>query len=141
MPRNRESMREAAAVAVVLFGPAGRTVDSYAPAPALLAQAGGGRYGRRGWEPVQGPYLRWARSVDRRSKTGVVGVSVSRERATGRLYVRVRLGRSCRRFNIATLGRAEAFRRALALRREHLEKIMQARAAILAARDQQGGAS
>lgn len=136
MPRDREKMREAAAVPLVLFGEHGRTVEGYRPADEDLAGAGAGGYvSRRGYQPVRGPYLRWAHGVHRRSKTGVVGISVSLERSTGRHFVRVRLGATCRRFCVETLGRTEAFRRALELRREHLKKIVEANAVILAARE------
>jgi hypothetical protein len=46
----------------------------------------------------------------------------------------VQLGSTNRSFCIETLGSSEAWRRAIALRRAHLEKLALANAAIIAAR-------
>jgi hypothetical protein len=66
---------------------------------------------------------------DRRNKTGCVGISIVRTRITssGRLcrFFAVHLGvRGNRKFNIDTLGRNEAWRRALQLRAEHEKKTL-----------------
>jgi len=140
MPHDAEARRQASAVPLVLFGEHGRTVEGYMPAEEDLAGAragcliGGLRASRHEWEPVTGPHLRVVRSRDRRSKTGIVGISISRRKSTGRHHLIVNLGSTCRRFCIETLGASEAWRRAIALRRAHVEKLVQANAAILAAR-------
>lgn len=140
MPHNAHSRREAAASPVVLFGPYGRTVEGYRPADEDLATAAPARSHRRG-SAVAGPHLRVAREAHARNRTGVVGISFGVDRARGRTYFWVNLGTGSRRFCIETLGRAEAWRRAVALRKEHLRKLTLANAVILAARDRQGGAS
>lgn len=134
MPQNLHARRAAAAVPLVLFGPYGRTVESYRPADEDLTGALSGVFTAKGYVPVQGPYLRRVHSRERRTGTGIVGVSISREHATGRHFVRVRFGGTCRRFCIETLGRTEALRRAIALRREHVAKLAQANEVILRAR-------
>lgn len=141
MPHNADKRREAAAVPLVLFGDYGRTVEGYRPADEDLAAAAPGQ-ARHHWVPVVGPHLRCARGRDRRSQTGVVGISFShivRGHRSHTYYV-VNLGSTCRRFCIETLGRSEALRRAMALRREHVKKLAQANAVILTARAANCGA-
>lgn len=133
MPHDPEARRQAAAFPLVLFGEHGRTVEGYMPAEDDLAAARQPEHAHE-WIPVEGPHLRVVRSRDRRSKTGVVGISVSRSKAKGRHYIYVNLGSTSRKFCIETLGRAEAWRRAIALRRAHVEKLALANAAIIAAR-------
>jgi hypothetical protein len=133
MPHNAESRRQAAAVPLVLFGEHGRTVEGYMPANEDLAAARPAE-ARHEWVPVEGPHLLAVRSRDRRSKTGVVGISLSRRKATGRHYLVVNLGSTSRNFCVERLGSSEAWRRAIALRRAHLEKVALANAAIIAAR-------
>jgi hypothetical protein len=137
MPHNPEKRREAGAKPLVLFGEHGRVVEGYRPANEDLEQA---RHpeGRSTWVPVQGPHLRAVRTKDKRSKTGVVGISLSRRKATGRHYYVTNLGSTNRCFCIETLGRAEAWRRAVALRYEHERKIAQANTVILKARSRYG---
>ena len=133
MPHNSEARREAAAVALVLFGEHGRTVEGYRPADEDLDHAApASSDGCR--RHVRGPHLRTARATNPRNRTGVVGISIGRDRGRGHTYFWVNLGRSARRFCITTLGRDEAWRRAVALRLEHLRKLAQANAVILAAR-------
>lgn len=130
--------REATAVPLVLFGEHGRTVEGYRPADEDLRSAMPAISNRAG-AVVSGPHLRVARSQHIRCKTGVVGVSFGRMRTKSGQRVPcyfVQLGACSRRFRVDVLGRAEAFRRAVALRREHLLKLDQANSAILRARQQ-----
>ena len=133
MPHDPQARREATAVPLVLMGDTGRTVEGYRPADEDLVSAtpasanGVSRH-------VAGPHLRLSQHQHRRNKTGVVGISVSRDRATGRHYLYVNLGSTSRHFCLETLGRTEAWARAVQLRREHLRKLAQANAVILAAR-------
>lgn len=133
MPHDPEARRLAGVAPVVLFGEHGRTVEGYMPADEDLALARAPE-ARNHWVPVQGPHLRTARSRDRRSKTGIVGISISRRKTTGRHYVVVNLGSTSRNFCVEQLGSSEAWRRAIELRRQHLEKLALANAAIIAAR-------
>jgi len=134
MPHNATARREAAAMPLVLFGDYGRTVEGYRPADEDLTGARPGRANWAQWEAVRGPHLRAVRSRDRRCKTGIVGISVSRCRKDGRHWLVVNLGCTSRKFCIETVGSSEAWRRAIALRRAHLEKLALANAAIIAAR-------
>ncbi len=135
MPHNPEARREATAWPVILFGDRGRTVESYRPAEEELHVARPA-IARHEWVPVVGPHLRVACARDRRSKTGVVGICISRMPSRrNRLFFVVNLGSTSRRFCIDTLGREEAWRRAVALRREHVIKVAQANAIILRARE------
>lgn len=132
-----QARREAAAVPVVLFGAYGRTVESYRPAGEVLAVAmPASSDGCR--RHVQGPHLRTARATSR-SRTGIVGISLSTDRRSGRRFLYVNLGGTSRKFSIDTLGESEAWRRAIALRREHLTKLALANAEILAARARAAG--
>lgn len=108
-------------------------MEGYRPADEDLVEAKAGEHAHE-WGAVTGPHLLAVRRRDRRNKTGIVGISVSRSGKTGRHYLYVNLGSTSRRFCIETLGRTEAWRRAVALRREHLRKIAQANAVILRAR-------
>jgi hypothetical protein len=135
MPHDATARRQAAAVPLVLFGDHGRTVEGYMPADEDLSIARPPE-ARHEWVPVQGPHLRAVRSRDRRSKTGIVGISLSRRKSTGRRYFVVNLGSTSRNFCIETLGSSEAWRRAIGLRKHHLEKLAMANAAIIAARMQ-----
>ena len=133
MPHDANARRQAAAVPLVLFGEYGRTLEGYMPANEDLAiarpaSADGCR------QHVKGPHLRVVRTNYAKSKTGIVGISIGRDRARGFTYFWVNLGSSSRRFNITKLGQAEALRRAIALRKVHLEKLALANAAIIAAR-------
>lgn len=134
MPHNSEKRGEAAAQPLILFGEFGRVVEGYRPADEDLALAQAPVHGDT-WKAVEGPHLRIARRQDGRNKTGVLGVSISRRSRNGPPYVYVQLGRTNRRFNIAVLGFEEAFRRAVALRRDHERKIAQANALIISARE------
>jgi hypothetical protein len=133
MPHDPAARRLAAAVPLVLFGEHGRTVEGYMPAEEDLSIARPPE-GRNEWVPVQGPHLRAVRARDRRSKTGVIGISISRSKKTGRHWLVVNLGSTSRKFCVETMGKTEAWRRAIGLRREHLEKLALANAAIIAAR-------
>lgn len=133
MPHDPKARRDASAVPLVLFGEHGRTVEGYRPADEDLVEARSAQHAHK-WTAVSGPHLLAFRGRDRRNKTGLVGISVSRDRKTGRHYLYVNLGSTNRKFCIETLGRTEAWRRAVALRREHLRKIDQANAVILRAR-------
>jgi hypothetical protein len=136
MPHAAEKRREAGVVPLILFGDHGRTVEGYRPANEDLTGArAGGMRGRR-WAAVEGPHLRTARlKFKGASSTGIVGISLARLPCKGnRLFYTVNLGRSNRRFCVETLGKSEALRRAIALRREHLTKLALANAVILAAR-------
>ena len=137
MAHNTTARREATAVPLVLFGEHGRTVEGYRPAdedlrssmPALSHRAGAA---------VSGPHLRVARTRHAACKTGVVGVSFGYMVRGGRrlpCYF-VQLGACSRRFRCDVHGQVEAFRRAVALRREHVLRIAQANATILRARRQ-----
>lgn len=136
---------EAATHPLVLQSDHGRTVEGYTPAQDDLAVASGGTMDRSKvfWVRVEGPHLRALRGKHARNKTGVVGISVSRRASDGRHEIYVNLGKHHRRFCIETLGRKEAWRRALQLRAAHELKVAQANAQILAARakhDRKGGA-
>ena len=63
-----------------------------------------------------------------------MGISLSRRARTGKHFLYVQLGSTSRCFCVETLGSSEAWRRAIALRRAHLEKLALANAAIIAAR-------
>jgi hypothetical protein len=103
-----------------------------APDPAALDVAAAGAQRHR-WQPVRGPHLRVVRTRHARNTTGVVGISLTR--TAGRRYYAVQLGsRSVRKFNITTLGHAEAWRRALRARAAHETAIRSANTTILAAR-------
>jgi hypothetical protein len=107
-----------------------------------LAEAGGGVDLPGGkWARVQGPHLRSARKKFARNKTGCPGISfgrVLRRRRDGsfsqRHYYWVNLGSQCRAFSVESLGKSEAWRRAVALRAEHERRVAAINAAILAAR-------
>ena len=133
MPHNATARHAAAAVPLVLFGEHGRTVEGYAPAPDDLDAAKPAASHRAG-DTLAGPHLLVVRGHHARNRTGVVGISVGRYSRTGRHYLYVNLGKNKRAFCIETLGRTEAWRRAVELRREHVRKIEQANASILAAR-------
>ena len=141
---NATARREATAAPLVLATESGRTVEGYRPADEDLAGAApgtlvaSGRGGRHAWKAVTGPHLRVVCSRDRRSQTGVVGISFSYLRSRRRHYVVVNLGSTCRRFCVETLGRAEALRRARQLRAAHVRKVTLANAVILQARDERG---
>lgn len=143
MPHNAEARREAAAMPLVLFGDYGRTVEGYRPADMDLEQAAQPQSHRRG-DTITGPHLRTARERYARNRTGIVGISIGFDRFKGHRYVYVNLGSTNRKFNADALGLTEAFRRAMALRAEHLKKLAQANALILQARartaDGKGGA-
>lgn len=133
-----QARREAAAVPLVLFGAHGRTVEGYRPgvddlAVAMPASADGCR------RHVAGPHLRVARSTQARNRTGIVGISRGQDRKRGHTYFFVQLGSATRKCCITTLGESEAWRRAIALRREHLTKLALANAAIIAARARNAG--
>ncbi len=133
MAHDPQKRREAAAVALVLFGEHGRTVEGYRPADEDLAHAApASSDGCR--RHVCGPHLRVARDRQARNRTGVVGISLGRDRARGRTYFWVNLGCSARKFCLETLGREEAWRRAVSLRHEHLRTLAPANQAILHAR-------
>ena len=108
------------------------------PSPESLAEAGGGiKLGGGGWVPVTGPRIRHATTRDKRNKTGCVGISIKHKKSGSlrRAYYSARCGKGAAEFCIDTLGRAEAFRRALAARAEHEMKVRRANAVILAARN------
>jgi len=138
MPHNPQKRREATAIPLVLFGERGRTVEGYRPADEDLATASPAPSHKTG-SAVSGPHLLAVRRRHARNKTGVVGVSLEYERAREQHFYVVNLGSGHRRFCIETLGRTEAFRRAVALRHEHERKITLANAVILAAREDNGG--
>lgn len=143
MPHDPTSRAASSPCPIVLAGERGRTVAGYVPAPEDLDAAAPAQH-RHEWSAVRGPHLSRLSGADKRSQTGVVGISLSRLRRTGRHYYNVSLGKTNRQFCIETLGRTEAWRRALQLRAEHERKVAQANAVILAARarnDRQGGAS
>jgi hypothetical protein len=102
------------------------------PAYSELADSKPARHGNY-WEAVQGPHLRVVRSDHRRNRTGCVGISISRSKR-GRTYYVANLGSTNRRYCIETLGRAEAFKRALQARAKHELTVQAANEAILAAR-------
>ncbi|HEY8898896.1 MAG TPA: hypothetical protein VIM61_00575 [Chthoniobacterales bacterium] len=109
------------------------------PDPDALRGAKAGRKKSGGhWVAVRGPYLRTVRSTDVRSRTGVAGISYSRERkgpgCKPRRYFCVQLGAKKRRFNIDTLGKELAWERALRCRAEHERRVREANRRILAAR-------
>lgn len=140
---SRAQRGEATLVPLVLAGDEGMTVAGYMPAPEDLGVASGGRMSVQ-WIAVEGPHLRCVRRRFRSNKTGVVGISEVHNRSKGRHYYSVQLGARCRTFCIETLGRREAWYRALQLRAAHELKVAQANAAILAARakhDGKGGAA
>jgi aspartate aminotransferase-like enzyme len=86
---------------------------------------------------VRGPHLRAVRREHRRNRTGCVGISISRS-ARGKTYYVANLGSTNRRFCIETLGRAEAFKRALQARAKHELTVQAANEVILAARNTNG---
>ena len=133
MAHDATARREATAVPLVLFGDYGRTVLGYRPADEDLALSRPARTHKAG-SRVTGPHLRIARAMHSRNRTGVVGISYGTDSARGRSYFWVNLGSGSRKFCIETLGRSEAWRRALNLRLEHLKKLEQANALILEAR-------
>ena len=133
MPHSAIARRSAAAMPLVLFGEHGRTVEGYHPANEDLAIARPPRHSHE-WVPVAGPHLRTARAICPANKTGIVGISLSRRASDGKHFLYVQLGQTHRHFCIETLGSSEAWRRAIALRRAHLEKLALANAAIIAAR-------
>ena len=77
MPHNASARHAAAAQPLVLFGAYGRTVEGYSPADADLAEARPPIHAHD-WQPVVGPHLRHLRLRERHSRTGVVGISLSR---------------------------------------------------------------
>lgn len=89
------------------------------------------------WTPVQGPHLKVVRTKHAGNRTGVPGIAFTsfQPRKARRVdaFV-VNLGKTCRRFNIRTLGREEAWRRAVRLRAEHELKIRAVNAQIVEAR-------
>jgi hypothetical protein len=99
------------------------------------------------WRPVEGPFLRTVhRSA--RNTTGVPGISYSTlriRRKDGSVRIRrvfyVNLGLTHRRFCLDTLGKEEAWRRAVRLRAQHEMRIRQINEAILTARTAGTGAS
>lgn len=109
----------------------------------LRAAAHGYKKPGGAWKAVEGPYLRRVAQRDRRNKTGVPGISEGtqrRKRISGgfivRTYFFVQLGRrKGAKFCIESLGRKEAWLRALRCRAEHEMKVRRANAAILAARE------
>lgn len=103
-----------------------------------LTGAGGGRDLSGGrWEAVRGPHLIQVRQRFARNRTGCPGISYGQQRRHNRDYefFYVNLGKTHRRFNITTLGREEAWRRALKLRAEHEARIAEINGAIRAARE------
>jgi hypothetical protein len=118
---------------LVLFGAYGRTVEGYRPADEDLAIARAAPGHQRG-QVIEGPHLRIIRGTDKTDGPNIVGISLSRRKRTGRHFLHVQLGSTNRSFCIETLGSSEAWRRAIALRRAHLEKLALANAAIIAAR-------
>ena len=133
MPHSATARRAAAAMPLVLFGDYGRTVEGYRPADEDLAVARAARHAHE-WVPVAGPHLRTSRQSVHKTKTGIVGISLSRRARDGKHFLYVQLGSTSRHFCIETVGSSEAWRRAIALRRAHLEKLALANAAIIAAR-------
>jgi hypothetical protein len=133
MPHSAIARRAAAAMPLVLFGEYGRTVEGYMPAEEDLAIARLDLSHRAG-RGIGGPHLRTARAAYVSNKTGIVGISVSRRARDGKHFLYVNLGATSRHFCIETFGSSEAWRRAIALRRAHLEKLALANAAIIAAR-------
>ena len=133
MPHNAIARRSAAAMPLVLFGEYGRTIEGYQPADEDLAVARAPRHSHE-WVPVAGPHLHVTHGTDRTNRTGVIGISLSRRARDGKHFLYVQLGSTSRHFCIETLGSSEAWRRAIALRRAHLEKLALANAAIIAAR-------
>lgn len=125
---------------LVLFGEHGRTVEGYRPADEDLAAAAPAPSHQAG-AAVAGPHLRVARTRHARNKTGVVGISFGTFRKRGKLVSAyfVQLGSAAREFRIDTLGKREAWRRAVALRCEHVRKTTLANAVILAARQDNEG--
>lgn len=134
MPHNIPARKATKVTPVILFNGNGRTVDSYRPESESLENARPAEH-RHEWIPVVGPHLLTVRKRYNRSSTGVIGISLSRRKRDGRLSFIVNLGSTNRRFPIDTLGRTEAFRRAVALRRAHEKKIELANAVILRARE------
>lgn len=107
-----------------------------------LAIAGGGEDLAGGkWLRVCGPHLRAVRNQHKRNRTGCPGISMGTtrmRRADGtyrrRSFFYVNLGKSSRKFCIESLGREEAWRRAVKLRADHEKRIAAINAEILAAR-------
>jgi hypothetical protein len=133
MPHSATARQAAAAMPLVLFGDYGRTVEGYRPADEDLAIARPARHSHD-WVPVCGPHLRTFRQRVHKTKTGIVGISLSRRSRDGKHFLYVNLGCTSRKFCIETIGSSEAWRRAIALRRDHLTKLALANAAIIAAR-------
>ena len=121
---NRELRRQAAA------SPRSRVI----PAPEELNVAAAPVHAHS-WQPVRGPHLRVVRQRYPSNRTGCVGISYSRARTGRHSYFVVNLGRTNRKVRIETLGRHEAWRRALKLRATHELKVRAANAAIVAARE------
>jgi hypothetical protein len=129
-----------------LHNPAARAEASTGPQLTIVdvSTAAGGRSGFDGrWLRVQGPHLRAVRSRHARNRTGCPGVSFSVERRGRKTYqfFYVNLGRRNRRFNITTLGREEAWRRAIKLRAEHEARVEEINHGILLARKNAAGAA
>ncbi len=139
MPHSAIARRSAAAMPLVLFSEYGRTVEGYMPAEEDLVAARPAPAGHRAGRGVAGPHLFAARARFSRNRTGIVGISLGRYSKTGRHYLYVQIGAGHRKFCIETLGSSEAWRRAIALRRAHLEKLALANAAIIAARIRNSG--
>jgi hypothetical protein len=88
------------------------------------------------WRPVQGPHLCALRQHCVKNRTGVVGIAFGqKKRGSSTWYFIVNLGRRSRAFNIKTLGRHEAWRRAVKCRANHELKIASRNAVVLAARN------
>lgn len=117
---------------------------SATPSPLQLRHAAEPEHGHH-WQPVRGPHLRPVHAKHGKSRTGVVGISYGirnmKRKTTPEPLVRhfyfVQLGGTNTSFCLETLGKAEAWRRAVRCRAEHELKIRRANAAILAARKAQ----
>lgn len=114
----------------------------------LAGAAGGEKLGGGVWVRVQGPHMRAVRRTYKRNHTGCPGISLSTSRsrrADGsfrtRHYYYVNLGKTHRKFCLESIGREEAWRRAVRLRAEHERRITAINAAILEARQQAKGAA
>lgn len=138
MPHDPTARAAASPQPIVLLGDTGRTVAPYTPADEDLAAARPAASHRAG-EGISGPHLIALRRRHARNRTGVVGLSLGYDRRRGRHYVYVNLGSRSRCFCIETLGRDEAFRRALQLRRRHVEKVEAANRRIAEARLRHAG--
>lgn len=91
------------------------------------------------WIAVRGPHLKKVYRRNKRSRTGVQGIGyyvgpAAPGRTTKYRYFVVSNGRQVRRFNITTLGKEEAWRRALKCRAEHELRIRAINETILSAR-------